>query len=52
MFQPLQPESLGGKNMGHQLHRPSGRDCAGTQAGQHLTVRPIIVGKLTPQVID
>jgi hypothetical protein len=52
MFQALQPESFRGKNVGHQLHRPSGRDSAGTQAGKHLTVRPIVVGKLTPQLIE
>src|SRR5579872_4845736 len=54
--QPLQPDQLGGENVGHQLQRSmivaAGIVAAGgSNCVQNFPVRPFVVGKLTAQIV-
>ena len=52
LFQPLQPDPLGRKNMGHELQRSLVRAAGSADGVQNFVVRPFIVGELAAQIVS
>ena len=57
LFQPLQPDPLGRKNMGHELQRSMidgtvARAARSSDRVQDFSVRPLVVGKLAAQIVS
>src|ERR1700730_5610967 len=52
LFQPLQPDEFGGKNMGHQLQRSLVCAAGASDRVQNFPVRPLIIRKLAAQIIS
>src|SRR5258707_1935123 len=52
LFQPFQPEPLGGKYVRQELQRPRVRIQVGSHCRQHFSVCPRFVDKLTTQIFQ